>query len=370
MSGLPQEVTEYLRSLQVDKRSPAYLLTDTNGNLMSRGGPLEEYGLASVVTGEEVSERAFFLSGLIPLEGVDSIILECVQTEGAHPADVHIFRLSDGYGVVLLDATESQTRQHAVQQKGNELNLNYRKLQKEIQKKEVLLHCIVHDLAGPLMGIRGGFELLEREPLSEEGKVLLDIGLRQARRQEQLINEILQAFSAEIASLDAFETDPAMAPSIIRAAKSAIELLTPAFDLAEVKILLDIQETPPGVKNNWQVAGEESRLQRVFANLIENGLRYSPAGSTVAVSLVDEGPSVLAAIDDQGPGVPPEVQHQLFQKFSQGKRGKGKIGLGLYFCRITVEHWGGEIGQSSRPEGGSRFWFRLPKAAQSIPPVP
>ncbi|MBL8189741.1 MAG: sensor histidine kinase, partial [Acidobacteria bacterium] len=43
------------------------------------------------------------------------------------------------------------------------------------------------------------------------------------------------------------------------------------------------------------------------------------------------------------------------------KKGKGKIGLGLYFCRITVEHWKGEIGHAPRETGGTRFWFRLPR---------
>jgi hypothetical protein len=48
-------------------------------------------------------------------------------------------------------------------------------------------------------------------------------------------------------------------------------------------------------------------------------------------------------------------------KFSQGKDKSGKAGLGLYFCKITLERWGGSIGYLPRPEGGSRFWFRLPR---------
>nr|MDJ0773505.1 ATP-binding protein [Mastigocoleus sp. MO_167.B18] len=51
----------------------------------------------------------------------------------------------------------------------------------------------------------------------------------------------------------------------------------------------------------------------------------------------------------------------LFKKFYQGKDKSGKSGLGLYFCRITIERWGGKIGYSPRPQGGSCFWFRLPK---------
>ena len=358
MNGLPAAIVDYLRSLEVEQRSPAFLHVDRNTTLLDRGGPLQEYGLDELNIGEPVCEKAFFLSGLIPLDGVESILLECVKTEGARPADLHVFQRPDGYWLLFLDATESEARQREVQQKGNELNLSYRKLLKEVQKKEVLLHCIVHDLSGPLMGIRGGFELLEREDLSEEGKVLVEIGLRQARRQEQLISEILDAFAAEVASLEAYETEPENAPSIGKAARSAIELLKPAFDLAQVKL----EFKPDTVADSGlRVVGEESRLDRIFANLIENALRFSSAGKSVTVGLKDEGSSVLATIDDCGPGVGPDIAPYLFQKLSQGAHGKGKIGLGLYFCRVTVEHWGGEIGHERRDEGGTRFWFRLPK---------
>lgn len=64
-------------------------------------------------------------------------------------------------------------------------------------------------------------------------------------------------------------------------------------------------------------------------------------------------------VDDCGPGVEPGVASQLFEKFVRGEGQSGKVGLGLYFSRITVEQWGGKIGCQPRPEGGTRFWFRL-----------
>jgi signal transduction histidine kinase len=229
---------------------------------------------------------------------------------------------------------------------------------KEMQKRDILLHCIVHDLAGPLMGIKGGFELLANEPISESGRKFLDIGLRQANKQEKLIREILHAFSAEIASLESFSTDPDRAPDAAQSAREVIDLLSPAFALNQVNLRLD-----PAVDStkDWKVAGEKSRLDRVISNLIENALRHSPANSTVTVGCQDDDDHVLVTIDDEGPGIPQEAAATLFQKFTQGKRGKGKIGLGLYFCRITIEHWSGQIGHAPRPTGGSRFWFRLPR---------
>jgi signal transduction histidine kinase len=280
-----------------------------------------------------------------------------MQMESEATADIHLFRGEEGDWVLLLDAAEAARQRQQLQQKGNELSLSYQRLVKEIQKKEILLHAIVHDLAGPLMGIRGGFELLASEQLSPQGRELLDLGLRQASRQEQLIRDILQAFSAEVEALEAFTLDPARAPDAALCAREVIAALRPAFEINQVQLAL---ETPDG--SDFRVVGEKSRLERVISNLVENALRHSPPRSKVTIGCRIDPPHVLITIDDEGPGVPDALAAGLFQKFTQipGKKA-GKIGLGLYFCRLTVEHWGGTIGHETRSTGGSRFWFRLPR---------
>jgi CheY-like chemotaxis protein/HPt (histidine-containing phosphotransfer) domain-containing protein len=81
--------------------------------------------------------------------------------------------------------------------------------------------------------------------------------------------------------------------------------------------------------------------------------------------LQDRDGFVLACVDDEGPGLPTDQRpDQLFALFAKGGSHSGKAGLGLYFCKITVERWGGAIGAETRATGGSRFWFRLPRAAQ------
>ncbi|MFY9751978.1 MAG: response regulator, partial [Candidatus Acidiferrales bacterium] len=98
----------------------------------------------------------------------------------------------------------------------------------------------------------------------------------------------------------------------------------------------------------------------------ENALRYSPPQSKVVIGLEDQGAAVLAFVDDQGPGLPKDVPAaRLFSLFSRGKENPGKAGLGLYFCRVTVERWGGTIGAETRAAGGSRFWFRLLRAHEA-----
>lgn len=356
MPDFPAPVSEYLSHLALEHRNPAYLHTSPDGELISSGGNLSTYGLDDLEPGVPLGEQMLVLAGRIPLTGSAPAVLECMQTEGSPPADVHLIPGSEGDWIILLDASEAEFKQRQLQQHAYDLSLSFQKLIKEIDKKEILLHCIVHDLAGPLMGIRGGFELLATEKLSEQGRNLLDIGLRQAGRQEVLIRDILRAFAAEVEQVEAFSTDRESAPDALSAAHGVISLLFPAFERKQVRLRLSPHIDASA---DWKVVGERSRLERVFSNLIENALRHSPSGSEVEVSLEVDNGHIVASIDDQGPGVPPEVADQLFQKFAQGKGKTGKIGLGLYFCRITVEHWGGAIGQKDLAAGGSRFWFRL-----------
>jgi len=355
MAEMPAPVFAYLNRLATEQRSPAFLLADDQARLSDWGGSLADYGISDLQAGQLVGEQVYFLEGLLPLEG-NSMLLPCLQTNSGRVADLHLFPTEAGDCVLLLDATLEEFQQRLMQQKGNEASLNYQRLAKEIQKKEILLHCIVHDLAGPLMGIKGGYELLASEPISEQGRKFLEIGLRQANKQETLIREILSAFSAEVESLNEFSVDADNAPDVGRAVRDVGEALSAAFAHSQVKLRLDLE-----LGKDWKVVGDKSRLERVISNLLENALRYSPANSTVTVGCHDEGDKVLVTIDDEGAGIPPEVAPTLFQKFAQGKKGKGKIGLGLYFCRITVEHWKGEIGHEPRETGGTRFWFRLPR---------
>ena len=110
--------------------------------------------------------------------------------------------------------------------------------------------------------------------------------------------------------------------------------------------------------------GDHEHLTRVFDNLLSNALRHSPDGGEIRLRVEPEERFMQVAIEDDGPGVPPEEVESIFKPFSQGSgKSVGQSGLGLYFCRMVVELWGGSIGVESGERGGSVFWFRLPLAA-------
>lgn len=249
----------------------------------------------------------------------------------------------------------------AVIQTGRETSLERDAMMREIQKKEILLHCIVHDLKGPLSGIVGSVSLLAGKETLPGQKEFLELALRQSSRLELLIQGILSAFSAEIEALEQFTFDPAAAPDALETIGEAALAMAPAYKLSRASLEIDPEIDPNA---DWRVVGEKVRLDRVLQNLIGNALRYSPKGSTVTLGLSTDGDLVTFTVDDQGPGVPEEVRGRLFQKFSQGGTKAGSAGLGLYFCRMTVERWGGEIGYEPRDGSGSRFWFRLQRASR------
>jgi two-component system sensor histidine kinase KdpD len=101
---------------------------------------------------------------------------------------------------------------------------------------------------------------------------------------------------------------------------------------------------------------------QLFANLFDNFVKYTPAGSHARVTAVPDGDFLHVFVDDDGPGLPPGDAARLFDKFQRGD-GEGVIagvGLGLAICRAIARAHGGSIRAVARPEGGARFEFTLP----------
>ena len=273
------------------------------------------------------------------------------------------FALSlDGKKILILrNLSANFAEQQQWFQTARDSLLVHEQLLGEIQKKEILLHCIIHDLSQPLSAISGCFNLLSLEKLPAGLRKFVEAGQRESQRQELMIRGILSAFSGDLEAQQSTAGKDAETPDLAACAQLAIKEFASAFKNKNIRLRFDSQSNASA---DWRVVGDASRLDRVFGNLLENTLRYSPAGSTVTVGVKDDGSGVFAFVDDEGPGLPPDLPvNQLFALFSKGKSHSGKAGLGLYFCKITVERWGGTIGAETRPQGGSRFWFRLPRAA-------
>jgi two-component system sensor histidine kinase KdpD len=103
-------------------------------------------------------------------------------------------------------------------------------------------------------------------------------------------------------------------------------------------------------------------IEQVLVNLLENALRYTPAGSPIEVRAYRDESSAVVEVSDRGPGIGPADRKRIFDKFYRGesRRYAGGSGLGLAICQGIVKAHGGEIGVKDREGGGSIFFFSLP----------
>jgi two-component system sensor histidine kinase KdpD len=101
-------------------------------------------------------------------------------------------------------------------------------------------------------------------------------------------------------------------------------------------------------------------IERVVANLVDNALKYTPAGSPIEISAGRDGDGIVVEVADRGPGLPSGDEGKVFDKFYRGIRSVTGSGLGLAICRGLVEAHGGRIDAVNRPGGGAIFRFTLP----------
>jgi signal transduction histidine kinase len=285
-------------------------------------------------------------------------IVSEMWTESGPSGEYHLnaiaTRVCDAAVLVISRNDQTFQQQQLLLQRARELRLTYTQLMREIERKDILLHTIVHDLTAPLHSIVGSLSLLRECNLPAGALRWTAIAIEAAARQRELIAGILSVFISEQAAGAAPVTTTV---AIGRALQRAVAEREPVARQRRVELVSDFL-------NDERVRGEETRMLRVLTNLLDNAIRHSPPDGHVRITCLNENRALRICIEDDGPGVSPEMLPRLFQKLVRDPRGGG-TGLGLYFCRITIEQWGGGIGYEPRESGGSIFWIRLPLAASS-----
>jgi signal transduction histidine kinase len=121
-------------------------------------------------------------------------------------------------------------------------------------------------------------------------------------------------------------------------------------------------------RDSGLAAVSEEDLAIIVDNLIENALVYSPDGGLVTLECAREGDRIVAAVLDEGPGLAPGEEEQVFERFARGSSGQGSpgTGLGLAIVATLARRWGGSAGIANRPTGGARAEVRLPVAPDAL----
>lgn len=280
---------------------------------------------------------------------------------GAFGADVHLeataMYLAPVGPVLLVELLGDQywQRQRALQL-ARDRRLALDDLRRQQDQREVLLHTIVHDLKGPLTGIAGAVDLLARtEGMPEAAGPMLHTARRGCQKQQGLIEDIAAVFR-ESADVGPGEGEVEVLP-LSECAREVVSYMEPGFTTIEREVRLVVEDDAEDVL----VHGNSSRIERVFANLLENARRHTPRGGRVTVRVSRRRENLLASVENEGAEVPDDLRDGLFDRFVSGRSG-GTSGLGLYYCRITVERWGGSIQYEPLEGGGAVFAFQLPVA--------
>ncbi|WP_376791632.1 GAF domain-containing protein [Thermoflexus sp.] len=228
--------------------------------------------------------------------------------------------------------------------------------------REELLHMVVHDLRNPAASVHTALEFLLSEGLGSllpEQREVLTIARDNIGRMLRMVNTIL-----ELRHLQSGEA--ILQPKAISLSELAAGILRELSILIREKALEVLVDIPEGLPPVW---GDELLLVRIFQNLLDNAIKFTPSGGEIwiraALEWEDGTPWVKVMIADSGPGVPLDLRERIFQPFVTGMvKGRG-VGLGLAFCKLAVEAHGGRIWVEDRPGGGAAFMFTLPVASEA-----
>ena len=234
-----------------------------------------------------------------------------------------------------------------------------------------------HELRTPLASIRGYTELIRREGadanLPEEATYALERVHSESVRMTALVEDLLL-----LARLDAGrelrreEVDlVGLLVDTVADARAAGPDHDWQLDLAVLEPPADAtpEEAEDFLPEPPLVIGDEARLRQVVVNLLANARVHTPAGSHVTTTLAREGDTLIVRIQDDGPGIAPDVRDRLFERFARGdssrERRTGSTGLGMSIALAIVQSHGGsiDVASSTAPEDhGTTFSVRLPAA--------
>ncbi len=309
---------------------------------------------------------------LVPMQIGETLVGMLRLSDGARgkaslsPNKMAVTRSIARLGALVLEH-ERLLRERA-QAQANELAL--REAQEQM---DTFLAIASHELKTPLTYIKLDLQLTRRrlekllhkdygmpEELSQKATLVLQEFAQtdhQVAQLERLVNDVLDVSRVRASRLDLHPESTDLG-AIVREAVEEQRQAAPTRTL-----LLEVPAAQP-----VPVYADADRLGQVVTNYLTNALKYSPAEQPVVVGLDVASNEARVWVHDQGPGLPPEEQEGIWERFHRVKgikvqSGSGVgLGLGLYISRTIIERHQGRVGVESFPGQGSTFWFTLPLA--------
>ena len=258
------------------------------------------------------------------------------QDQSQFPAEIGISRIPLPDTTLYTGIVRDLTTQHQIE-----------------QLRQDLTSTMVHDLRNPLTVILGMIELLSERNEMSDSHNLIDIAHSSAKRMIGLVNNILDVNRLESGQMS-LSRDIFSLTDVIDQIIAMQSLLSEQKQLTFQTIFDD--DLP-------LIVADLSLIERVLQNLVDNAIKFSPAGNPITITArwpENNATAVIVSVHNLGAGIPAKIQDTLFEKFVTGNQvGRGS-GIGLSFCQLAIEAHNGKIWVESEPDQGTTFKFLLP----------
>jgi two-component system OmpR family sensor kinase len=232
------------------------------------------------------------------------------------------------------------------------LNDLLRRLDEALAGQRAFVADAAHELRTPIAALQLQVQMLERAASDAERQAAVDDLQAGVRRGAHLVNQLLTLARQE--------------PDLTDRPKSAVPLGELArTTVAEHVIVAEERQIDLGMTHTDDAAiveGNADGLRILLRNLVDNALRYTPAGGAVDVAVSVSGPDAVLDVTDDGPGIPPEDRQRVFARFYRGSgTGETGTGLGLSIVKSIADRHGARVELDSSATGGLRVRVRFPR---------
>ncbi|MCA9989926.1 MAG: HAMP domain-containing protein [Ardenticatenaceae bacterium] len=344
--------TEVFRTTTVDEQDirvltvPLYVESGRQDRLL---GYLQ---VAEVVDDYSAFERLLVISLLI---GAAAVTFSLFLVTWLTPS---LFKPLEDIAAVARQITRADDLSRRVPDTGRQdeigdltlaLNQTLERLENLFRTQQRFLADVSHELRTPLTTIRGNVDLLRRMGMADPD--FLDDIQAELERMTRLVNDLLLLARADVGSMPIMR-EPIDVDTLLVDVYRQVAMLTPpvTMKLGEV--------------DQARVLGDRDRLRQLFLNLLDNAIKYTPAGGTVRLSLSKTAERVEVVVSDTGVGIPEQDLPHIFDRFYRVDKARtrmmGGSGLGLSIVKSIVEAHGGDIHVTSEVGKGTTFYVSLP----------
>ncbi|MHB1248615.1 MAG: ATP-binding protein, partial [Polaromonas sp.] len=296
------------------------------------------------------------LAGAVGSASARVLVASVAEEEVLTPGDV--LRILDETSQIRAYSRELEDKSRSLERATAELRAANDQLKSLDRMKDDFMSSVTHELRTPLTSIRALAELMrdDADMAPQQRQQFVAIIVAETERLTRLVNQVLDMAKIESGNAQWHTTGVDLRALLSQVVATMAEM----FHERQCEVALSM---PPRVR---ALRTDPDRLMQVMLNLLSNAAKFVPVpGGKVVVSLASDDSGVTVRVHDNGPGVPPEQQGLIFEKFRQGgdsvNRPQG-TGLGLPISRQIVEHFGGRLWLESRPGQGACFLFHLPWA--------